>query len=71
MTCTLFLPVAKTGKVEGAALAWKLAPALAAGNTAVIKPSEFTSVSSLAFIALIAEAGFPAGVVNYIGGSRG
>ena len=49
-------------------LAWKLAPALAAGNTAVVKPSEFTSVSSLAFMELIAEAGFPAGVVNCITG---
>lgn len=49
-------------------MAWKLAPALAAGNTAVIKPSEFTSASSLAFMELIKEAGFPDGVVNCITG---
>ena len=48
--------------------AWKLAPALAAGNTAVIKPSEFTSASSLEFMGLVNEAGFPAGVVNCITG---
>ena len=41
-------------------LAWKLAPALAAGNTAVIKPSEYTSTSTLEFMKLIEEAGFPA-----------
>ena len=49
-------------------LAWKLAPALAAGNTAVIKPSEFTSASTLEFMALIEEAGFPPGVVNTVTG---
>ena len=49
-------------------LAWKLAPALAAGNTAVVKPSEYTSVSSLEFMELIKEAGFPDGVVNCITG---
>ncbi|GAB5469358.1 MAG: aldehyde dehydrogenase [Rhodospirillales bacterium] len=49
-------------------LAWKLAPALAAGNTAVVKPSEFTSASSLEFMKLIEEAGFPEGVVNCITG---
>ena len=49
-------------------LAWKLAPALAAGNTAVVKPSEFTSASSLEFMELIKEAGFPDGVVNCITG---
>ena len=49
-------------------LAWKLAPALAAGNTAVIKPSEFTSASSLEFMELVNEAGFPKGVVNCITG---
>ena len=49
-------------------LAWKLAPALAAGNTAVIKPSEYTSASSLEFMSLIEEAGFPVGVVNCICG---
>ena len=49
-------------------LAWKLAPALAAGNTAIVKPSEYTSASSLEFMALISEAGFPRGVVNCITG---
>ena len=49
-------------------LAWKLAPALAAGNTAVIKPSEYTSASSLEFMGLFEEAGFPPGVVNCIAG---
>ncbi|MGI9413151.1 MAG: aldehyde dehydrogenase family protein, partial [Hyphomicrobiales bacterium] len=49
-------------------LAWKLAPALAAGNTAVIKPSEFTSASTLEFMKLIDEAGFPVGVVNTVTG---
>ncbi|PQM61730.1 MAG: carnitine dehydratase [Rhodobacteraceae bacterium] len=49
-------------------LAWKLAPALAAGNTAVIKPSEYTSVSSLEFMNLFNEAGFPPGVVNCVAG---
>ncbi len=47
---------------------WKLAPALAAGCTAIIKPSEFTSVSMLEFAPLFAEAGFPKGVVNVITG---
>lgn len=49
-------------------LAWKLAPALAAGNTAVVKPSEFTSASTLEFMELIKEAGFPYGVVNCVTG---
>ena len=49
-------------------LAWKLAPALAAGNTAVIKPSEFTSASTLEFMNLIEEVGFPKGVVNTVTG---
>ena len=49
-------------------LAWKLAPALAAGNTAVVKPSEFTSASSLEFMELIKEADIPDGVVNCITG---
>ena len=49
-------------------LAWKLAAALAAGNTAVIKPSEFTSASTLEFVPLFEEAGFPPGVVNVVSG---
>lgn len=49
-------------------LGWKLAAALAAGNTAVIKPSEFTSASTLEFSALFETAGFPPGVVNVVTG---
>ena len=48
--------------------AWKLAPALAAGNTVVIKPSEYTSASVLEFMKLVEEAGFPPGVVNVVTG---
>jgi acyl-CoA reductase-like NAD-dependent aldehyde dehydrogenase len=48
--------------------AWKLAPALAAGNTVVIKPSEFTSASTLEFMKLIEKVGFPPGVVNVVTG---
>ena len=48
--------------------AWKLAPALAAGNTVVVKPSEFASASMLALAKLFAKAGFPPGVVNVITG---
>ncbi|GAB2885985.1 aldehyde dehydrogenase [Paralcaligenes sp. KSB-10] len=47
---------------------WKLAPALAAGNTVVWKPSEFSSVSALEFVKLFDEAGFPPGVVNVVTG---
>ena len=49
-------------------LSWKLAPALAAGNTVVIKPSEFTSCSTLALMELVKEAGFPDGVINTVTG---
>ena len=45
-------------------LAYKLGPCLAAGNTAILKPSEFTSASSLEFAKLVQEAGFPPGVFN-------
>jgi (Z)-2-((N-methylformamido)methylene)-5-hydroxybutyrolactone dehydrogenase len=48
--------------------AWKMAPALAAGCTIVIKPSEFTSASTLEFVKLFEEAGFPPGVVNVVTG---
>ncbi len=47
---------------------WKLAPALAAGNTIVWKPSEFSSASALEMGALFEAAGFPPGVVNIITG---
>jgi aldehyde dehydrogenase (NAD+) len=49
-------------------LSWKLAPALAAGNTVVVKPSEHASVSTLAFVSLVEQAGFPPGVVNTVTG---
>jgi len=48
--------------------AWKLAPALAAGNTVVMKPAEQTPLTALYVAQLIKEAGFPAGVVNLIPG---
>ncbi len=49
-------------------LAWKLAPALAAGNTVVIKPSEYTSASTLELMVLVEKAGIPPGVVNVVTG---
>ena len=49
-------------------VAWKCAAALAAGCTAVVKPSEFASVSTLEFAALTVEAGFPDGVFNVVTG---
>jgi len=49
-------------------LAWKIAPALAAGNTVVLKPAEFTSLTAIAFAELAAEAGLPAGVLNIVTG---
>ena len=49
-------------------MAWKVAPALAAGNAVVIKPSEFTSASTLEFAQLTIEAGLPAGLVNVVTG---
>jgi len=48
--------------------AWKIAPALAAGNTVVIKPSEFSSASTVEFARLCEEVGFPPGVVNVVTG---
>jgi aldehyde dehydrogenase (NAD+) len=49
-------------------LAWKIAPALAAGNTVVLKPAEFTPLTALAFAGLCQEAGIPGGVVNIVTG---
>ncbi|MDA9430641.1 aldehyde dehydrogenase family protein [Bradyrhizobium sp. CCBAU 51627] len=49
-------------------LAWKIAPALAAGNTVVLKPAEFTSLTALLFAELAAEAGLPSGVLNVVTG---
>lgn len=48
---------------------FKIAPALAAGNTIVLKPSEYTSASALAFGRLFEEAGFPPGVFNVVTGA--
>ncbi len=49
-------------------LAWKIAPALATGNTVVLKPAEQTSLSALLFAELCQEAGLPPGVVNIVTG---
>jgi aldehyde dehydrogenase (NAD+) len=49
-------------------LAWKIAPALAAGNTVVLKPAEFTSLTALLFAEVLQQIGLPAGVVNIITG---
>lgn len=49
-------------------LTWKLAPALATGNTVVCKPSEVTPATATMLAALVVEAGFPAGVVNIVHG---
>ncbi len=49
-------------------LAWKIAPALATGNTVVLKPAEFTSLTALLFAETCREAGLPDGVVNIITG---
>ena len=49
-------------------MAWKVAAALAAGCTVVIKPAELTSLSTLRFAELVQEAGFPDGVVNVVTG---
>lgn len=52
----------------GLLMVWKLAPALAAGCTFVVKPSEYTPVSTLVFAKLVEEAGIPPGVFNVITG---
>ena len=49
-------------------LAWKIAPALAAGNTVVLKPAEYTPLTALAFAEICVEAGLPPGVVNVVTG---
>ncbi len=50
-------------------LAWKIAPALAAGNTVVLKPAEQTPLTALLFAQICVEAGLPAGVVNIVTGA--
>lgn len=47
---------------------WKIAPALATGNTVIVKPAEQTPLTALYLCSLIVEAGFPAGVVNVVPG---
>ncbi|MGA9836827.1 MAG: aldehyde dehydrogenase family protein [Gemmatimonadaceae bacterium] len=49
-------------------LAWKIAPAIAAGNTVVLKPAEFTPLSALLFAEVAERAGIPAGVINVVTG---
>ncbi len=49
-------------------MAWKIAPALAAGNTVVLKPAELTPLTAALFAELCVEAGLPAGVVNIVQG---
>jgi aldehyde dehydrogenase (NAD+) len=49
-------------------LAWKIAPALATGNTVVLKPAEYTPLTALAFADLCSEVGLPPGVVNIVTG---
>src|SRR5690606_18789103 len=49
-------------------LSWKIAPALAAGNTVVLKPAEYTPLTALCFADMLREIGLPAGVVNIITG---
>ncbi|GAA5079182.1 aldehyde dehydrogenase family protein [Thermocatellispora tengchongensis] len=50
-------------------LAWKIAPALACGNTVVLKPAETTPLTALAFADICVQAGLPAGVVNIVTGA--
>ncbi|GAA3398177.1 aldehyde dehydrogenase family protein [Cryptosporangium minutisporangium] len=50
-------------------ISWKVAPALAAGNTVVIKPSEVTPLTTIRLVELLVEAGVPAGVVNLVLGA--
>ncbi len=49
-------------------MAWKIAPALAMGNTVVLKPAEYTPLSALRFAEICAEVGLPPGVVNIVNG---
>jgi aldehyde dehydrogenase (NAD+) len=50
-------------------LAWKIAPALATGNTVVIKPAETTSITAMKFASILQDAGLPPGVVNIVTGA--
>lgn len=51
-------------------LSWKIAPAIACGNTCVCKPSEMTSVTAWMLGSVLNAAGLPAGVVNMVNGAR-
>src|SRR5262249_59828802 len=59
------------GKLPFLLSSWKLGPALAAGNTVVLKPASQTPLTALKFAALAAEAGLPEGVVNVVTGPGG
>lgn len=66
-------PLGVVGQVIGSCspllmLAWKIAPALACGNTVVLKPAETTPLTALAFAEICADAGLPPGVVNIVTG---
>eukprot|EP00020_Sapocribrum_chincoteaguense_P002970 CAMPEP_0170737580 /NCGR_PEP_ID=MMETSP0437-20130122/4198_1 /TAXON_ID=0 /ORGANISM="Sexangularia sp." /LENGTH=550 /DNA_ID=CAMNT_0011075967 /DNA_START=9 /DNA_END=1662 /DNA_ORIENTATION=- len=50
-------------------LTWKVAPAVAYGNTIVLKPAEFTSITAVMFAGLVRQAGFPPGVFNLVTGT--
>ena len=50
-------------------LSWKIAPAIAAGNTVVLKPAEYTPLTALYFAELVREAGLPPGVINIVTGA--
>ena len=50
-------------------LAWKIAPALACGNTVVLKPAETTSITCMKFASILEDAGLPPGVVNFVTGA--
>ncbi|MFZ1990138.1 MAG: aldehyde dehydrogenase [Alphaproteobacteria bacterium] len=73
MTYTLRRPIGVVGAITPwntplGLLGWKLFPALAAGNTIVVKPSEVTPTSTLLLAELALEAGFPKGVINVVTG---
>jgi alpha-ketoglutaric semialdehyde dehydrogenase len=71
--CALRRPLGVVGLVTpwnfpGAIPAWKLAPALVAGNTVVLKPASAAPLSSWRIVEALADAGVPAGVVNFVAG---
>ncbi|KAJ7877451.1 aldehyde dehydrogenase [Mycena leptocephala] len=69
LTYTRHEPIGVVGQIIPLLMfVWKIAPALATGNTLVLKPSEFTPLTALRMCAMIQEAGFPPGVVNVITG---